>query len=141
VGIWDSAGNLLVSTTVLGTDALIIHFRYHLIADYLLAPGDYVIGGLLAAGDQAPINATGGIATVPGYSYVEDREVENASLSFPTHTSGGFLGPNAVLAVDFSAVPTAATIVPEIDPSEGARTICLLLGALLVLRGRRKSLF
>src|SRR5437870_11027889 len=45
VGLWDSAGNLLVSTTVLNTDPVQGHFQFHSIPTYSLAPGAYTLGG------------------------------------------------------------------------------------------------
>ena len=46
VGLWDSAGNLLVSTTVLPTDTVFGHFQYDPVS-FFLAPGSYVIGAQL----------------------------------------------------------------------------------------------
>ena len=45
VGIWNSVGGLLASTTVLSTDVVVGHFQYHSIPDLILAPGTYTIGG------------------------------------------------------------------------------------------------
>src|SRR5262245_49532966 len=39
VGLWTSGGSPLASTTVLGTDPVTGHFRYHTISDLTLGPG------------------------------------------------------------------------------------------------------
>ena len=124
VGIWSTAGTLLVSTTVLGTDPLMGHYRYGAISDYALAPGTYVIGGEAASFDAVPISLMG-VTTLAGYSWVEDRQVVGAGLNFPTLAVGGY-GDNAFAAVNFSVA------VPE--PGTGA----LLLAGVVVIGLRRK---
>jgi hypothetical protein len=112
VGIWDAKGKLLASTTVLSTDVVLGHFQYHTIADLLLAPGTYTIGGeFLGNGDTAPIFATG-VVSIPGYKYVTDEFQEGTGLNFPTNSTGGSYGDNGILVVDFSVaqVPEPATL-------------------------------
>jgi hypothetical protein len=112
VGIWDAKGNLLASTTVLSTDVVQGHFQYHTIADLLLAPGTYTIGGeYLGNRDPNPIDAKG-VVTIPGYKYVKDEFNEGSGLNFPTNSTGGSYGDNGLLVVDFSIadVPEPATL-------------------------------
>jgi hypothetical protein len=110
VGIWDSGGTLLVSTTVLGTDTLFGHFRYGSISPYLLGPGSYVIGGeFLGNGDPFPSDPSG-LLTLPGYTWGSDLQLFGSGLNFPTvDTSGGY-GTNGILVVTFSA---GSAEVPE----------------------------
>jgi hypothetical protein len=73
VGLWNSGGTLLVSTTVLNTDPIQGHFQWDSIPLYSLAPGTYTIGGeFLGNFDQWPNNAQG-VVTVPGFTW--DRSV------------------------------------------------------------------
>jgi hypothetical protein len=111
VGIWDAKGKLLASTTVLSTDVVQGHFQYHTIADLLLAPGTYTIGGeYLGNNDPFPAFATG-VVTIPGYKYVKDEQQEGPGLNFPTN-SFGIYGDNGILLADFSIadVPEPATL-------------------------------
>jgi len=113
VGLWTDAGVLLTSTTVLGSDQLTGHFRYHDIGSFSLAPGTYVIGGqYLANNDPFPFQALG-LTTIPGYTYVKDLQLQGAGLLFPTVTTNGGYGDNGILVVDFStsAVPEPASML------------------------------
>ena len=84
VGLWDTSGNLLTSTTVLGTDSATAGFFFHsLSVDYILGPGTYVIGGEFLGGlggdtDFQPFPAFAdpdGISTLPGYTWNRDEQV------------------------------------------------------------------
>jgi hypothetical protein len=111
VGIWTSTGTLLTSTTVLGADPLVGHFRYDPIS-FFLAPGSYVIGGQFLEPSVFPRSATG-LITAPGYTWGTDRFVAGTGLNFPTGGSGGTFGQNGILAVTFSStapVPEPATL-------------------------------
>jgi hypothetical protein len=113
VGLWTDTGTLLTSTTVLGTDPVTGHFRYHDIGSFSLAPGTYVIGGqYLANNDPFPFQAVG-VTTIPGYTYVSDRQLQGGGLIFPTVDTNGSYGPNGILVVDFStsAVPEPASML------------------------------
>ena len=102
VGIWDSVGNLITSTTVSGTDTLQDHFRYADITSLLLAPGTYTIGGeFLGNGDPFPSAATG-VTTLPGFTWVADEQIYGSGLNFPTVNAGGY-GDNGILLVTMSA--------------------------------------
>jgi hypothetical protein len=112
VGLWTSTGTLLTSATVSGTDAITDNFRYHMIADFILAPGTYVIGGeFLGNGDSFPDEAQG-VTSIPGYTWVTDEQQFGSGLNFPTTSTGGGYGDNGILVVDFS-VTGGAPPVPE----------------------------
>jgi hypothetical protein len=128
VGIWTNGGALLVSTTVLGTDPLTGHFRYHSIPTYALAPGTYVIGGeFLGNGDPFPSSASG-LIIQPGFTWNTDLQLFGAGLNFPTVDTGGGYGNNGILAANFSVGEGAAI------PEPGT---CLLVAAGLLLTGLR----
>jgi hypothetical protein len=116
VGVWTSEGTLLASTTVLGTDPLTGHFRYHDIT-FTLGPGSYVIGGeFLGNNDTFTYNATG-VTSLPGYTWNEDRQIFGPGLNFPTLTTSGLYGDNGIFVVDLSvgqgtaAIPEPATML------------------------------
>ena len=112
VGLWNSNGQLLISTTVQPNDPVSGHFQYDSVR-YTLAPGTYVIGGQTYESGNTynfPVNATG-ITSLPGYSWVEDRQFAGLGLNFPTATYGTY-GDNGIFLVDFSveAVPEPGTL-------------------------------
>ena len=107
VGLWDSTGNLLASTTVLGSDTTIGHFKWHSIPSFVLNVGSYVIGGEYFPGNLVPSFATG-VVTIPGYTYGETRFVLTTGLVFPTSTNN--FGDNGVMLVNFSVVPEPASL-------------------------------
>jgi hypothetical protein len=114
VGIWaTSAGTpLLVSTTVLSTDPVEGHFRWGSITPYLLAPGQYRIGGQ-SFKYLFPYDAVG-VVTVDGYTWETNVQAIGAGLIYPNLSSPGAFGQNAILAVDFSivsAVPESSTLI------------------------------
>lgn len=114
VGLWDTSGNLLTSTTVLGTDTLSGHFRYHAINTYALAPGTYVLGGeFLGNNDPFPYLANG-IVSLPGYTWVQDEQLYGSGLNYPTVTLNGGYGNNGIFMADMSVngstVPEPATV-------------------------------
>jgi len=113
VGLWDSGGAPLVSTTVLGnTDPIQDNFQYHSITPMTLGPGTYTIGGEnLSEGYPCCFV---GIVTVPGFTWIKDEAGIGAGLIYPTFTSNGSCGQNCYLTVDFSiasAVPESSTLI------------------------------
>lgn len=110
VGIYDTAGNLMVSGTVQsGTaDPLTGLFRYtaSLTGSGVLAAGQYVVTGVSGGNDfygWDPVNAVWG----SGITFDEDRYDVSSSLIMPVSTSGtlGWFGPN----FEFTPVPEPAT--------------------------------
>ena len=110
VGIWDSLGNLLVSTTVSSAASDIDNFQWSSVG-YSLAPGTYTIG---ATFDNAgglvyfPWNAEG-ITTLAGYTWGTDEQLYGYGLNDPTTTTGGY-GNNGILWADFSV---GSSVTPE----------------------------
>jgi hypothetical protein len=110
VGIWDSVGTLLASTTLAsGTvEALTDGFRYKSIAALLLTTGTYRIGAALGAFEIYTQFAgiTNNTSLVShGTSYV----TSGSGLNRPTTTfgdAGAYFGPNMMIA----AVPLPAAL-------------------------------
>ncbi len=117
VGIWNSVGTLLTSTTVQASDPVQGHFWWHSIPSYTLNAGTYTIGGQFLGGGTFPDNAQG-VTTIPGYTWLDDVQQIGSGLNYPTASAS--YGNNGIAVVNFSAVP-----VPE--PST------YLAGALLAL--------
>jgi Domain of unknown function (DUF4082) len=102
VGLWDSSGNLLASTTVPLNGTVVGDFRYELISSPLTLAADttYYLGAFYASGamDMTPLEDTG--ATTDPDIILGDGAFSTAStLTFPDFTSSGFdegfFGPNA----------------------------------------------
>jgi hypothetical protein len=100
VGIYDSAGALLVSTTVLTTDPRVGFFRMHNIAPQVL-PGSqsYFIMGVTGSENYTWI--TNGFTVDPSINFVQDAYFTPFSgvLAFPngfnaTTGNDGYIGPN-----------------------------------------------
>ena len=126
VGIWDGAGTLLGSTTVLTGDALADGFRYHSLGSSILLPaGAYTIGAqVVARSTFYAIDAT--FTTSPLIAYGTPVN------SFPT---SGFVRPTTVLGGIGRFGPSMMLqAVPE--PSALA---ALGLGALGIVRRRKRS--
>jgi hypothetical protein len=137
VGIWDSTGNLLASTTVLSTDPIQGHFQYDAISELVLAPGTYTIGGeFLGNSDPFPANAQG-VVTIPGFTWVQDEQIVGSGLNFPTDTVGIY-GQNGILLANFSVGSALAVPEPASLSLLGTATVA---GAVFAgLRRRKKAM-
>lgn len=107
-GIWDIDGNLISSTTVLATDNESFGFRWGGIAPVVLGPGDYVVGAEFRGGVVPEF--VSGIATIPNYDWIEDRQRFGEGLNFPPSTLDIY-GDNAILWANFAV--DGVSVVPE----------------------------
>ena len=115
VGIWSTAGALLLSGTVAaGTvDPLDGMFRYtsSLTGTSALGTGSYVIGGLSTSADTTYRNlAPGSVTFGPNVSYVSDAVNNLGGFRMPDFSQGldiGYFGPN--FRYSTGAVPEPAT--------------------------------
>jgi len=136
IGLYDTGGNLLVSTNLgAGTSGTLIDgFRYVALAPVALTAGDYRVGALFtnASGDDSLYFSGGGniVSSISGVTYGDARFALGSTLSDPTVSAGsgdGYFGPNLLL--QSGAAP---------EPASWA----LMLGGFGmiggVLRGRRK---
>jgi hypothetical protein len=115
VGIWDSAGGLVVSATVPSgtTGTLISDFRYVDIAPTILAAGTtYIIGGHTTGGVDLLIRLAPIVEAPFRVNYLTGRMEEFSNFTFPTVSGGfssdGIFGPNFYF-VATTAVPTLGT--------------------------------
>jgi hypothetical protein len=133
VGIWDSQGNLLTSTDVLGSDPEVDGFQWDSISDYILAPGTYTIGGQAYEGGNSYDFAydPSGLVSIPGYTWVGAEQLYGAGLNDPTNNDPGY-GNNGIFDVDFSV--TGGSSVPD-----GASTLVLLGGAIAMMGALRRK--
>jgi hypothetical protein len=113
VGIWDSLGNLVGSTTVAaGTvDPLVNQFRYSSVS-FTLAPGTYDIGALWL--DGADNNTFPGdistLVSAPAITFVQNSYIGGGTLADPTNGGGSvaaYFGPNFL----YTATPEPGTLV------------------------------
>jgi hypothetical protein len=108
VGIWDSNGTLLASTSLSSLNPLLNGFRYADIAGLSLASGNsYTIGASnFGVNDAYAYNST--ITPSAGITYDSARYLHGAALINPitTGTSGGYFGANFLIS---SAVPEPGT--------------------------------
>lgn len=113
VGIWNSAGTLLVSTTVgAGTGSTLDGiFRMQDVVDTVLSIGTgYVIGATNWDVDMLSASAAS-LVSAPSISFVESRFLyTGGNLLRPTSTIGrlGYFGPSFSLAESY--VPTPSTL-------------------------------
>lgn len=111
VGIYDTAGNLIVSATVQPSDSLTGWWRFASIAPTLLPVAN---GYRIAAAtglENYTWNPTGFIVD-SNISYVTDRYTQSSSLVFPVETAAdgtiGWFGPNFMF--EGSAIPEPSTM-------------------------------
>jgi len=110
VGIWDSNGNLLESTSVSGSAFEVDNFQWAAI-DYELEPGSYVIGAEFLGGNF-PSYASG-ITSLPGYTWGLDEQSMGSGLRNPTYSTYGWYGDNGILYADFSVGSIVESPTPE----------------------------
>jgi Domain of unknown function (DUF4082) len=129
VGLWDSGGTLLASTTVPGgtTAALNGFFRMVNITPVSLTAGQtYTVGALMlfADGDNYGFDPSS-FTPDPSISFVNDAYNAGSTFTFPNTSSGGiigYFGGNIGIG--------APTAVPfEFSPSLGFALVGLGLGA------------
>ena len=102
IGIWDTSGNLLTSTTILaGTGQLDGLFRYVNISGFSLVAGTHYVIGAYTTDLASSLNTLqGGSGSIdPDVDVIVDRySAFNSIFSFPTqtdgHADGAWLGAN-----------------------------------------------
>lgn len=135
VGIWDTAGNLLGSSTVNPGDPLIGGFRYAATASIVLMGGQtYIIGGQDLVNDGDNYSSSNGALTMdPQIAFLQSARSGNGlGFAFPntlTANTGGRFGPNFMLD-QVQGVP---------EPSTYGLAALGLLAAGAVVRRRRAT--
>ncbi len=133
VGLWDSTGTLLASTTVLaGAGATLIdNFRYNSITSLLIGPGTYYVGALwLDGADKSTFPGDGSSSTITGVSFVQNGYAVGGSLTAPTGSTGegaSYFGGNLTLS---SSAP---------EPMSWALMLVGFGGMGAALRARRRA--
>jgi uncharacterized protein (TIGR03437 family) len=128
VGIFDASdGSLLVSATVAAgaSTTLVDGFRVARVT-YNLAPGTYIIAGQKATNSDFAIVRSSSQISIPGITYIEERELETDSFAMPTthfvDNEIGAFGPSFTVAVPagtpmITAVDNAASFQPVFAPN------------------------
>ncbi len=129
VGLWNSSGILLASTTISPGDNPSGHFDWDSIAPLTLAAGTYTIGGTYDGGPFA--SYASGVTTIPGFTWITDEQQYGAGLNYPTVSTGGGYGTNGIPQVDFSVS------APGPVPGAGVAALAALALAGLYARTRR----
>ena len=113
VGLWDSAGTLLASTSVpAGVVAPLTNgFRFQSIAPVALSSGEVYVLGLLVGPGLSDVYSqfASSVATDPAITFIGDtRNNSAAGFSFPSTFTGnaGRFGPNMMITV-----PEPATLL------------------------------
>lgn len=115
VGIWTDGGVLLASTTVLPTDVLSNHFRYHSIAPLNLMAGQtYRIAAVTGSDNYA--FGLGGFVVDSQITFLNaaynTTTIGSGLLDFPDQLqeTDGYFGPNMMISPTTSAVPEPASM-------------------------------
>lgn len=117
IGLWDTSGNLLTSTSILaGGGTLDGLFRYNAITPFALSAGTHYVVGAFTRDLASSLNTgQGGSGSInPLVTIYGDRYSNfNNAFSFPgtsdSNVSGAWLGANFNLASQNSAVPEPGT--------------------------------
>jgi hypothetical protein len=138
VGIFSSAGSLIVSATVQPGDPLSDWWRFASISPVLLPAGEgYRIAAI--TGSENYTWGPAGFGTGPGVVFVTDRYSTSGALAFPTQSDGGttgYFGPNFLY--DFHQYPDPGPGPgPDPNPIPEPSTRLLLSGALILLASIR----
>ncbi len=132
VGIWDTNGTLLGSTTVTPGATGADDFRFASVSTISLAAGDYFIGGEITSPFSDPYKTSvANLVTGTGITFFDAaRSGTSSGFSFPSTTSGGDgrFGPN----FEFTAAGT-----PE--PGTWAMLIAGFVAIGGMTRHRRRS--
>lgn len=123
VGIWNLAGTLLVSNTVLSGTSSVLQdrFRYESV-NYTLAAGTYVVGAYMPdSQDKGAALAT--YTTHSLVTYNRNLYLYGSGFVKPTNHWTGYDGGNFGANFQFNAVP-----VPELSTS-----LCLIFGIVTLL--------
>jgi hypothetical protein len=114
VGLWDSNGNLLVSTVIPSGTVATLNDKFRFVPvtpTHLVAGQNYLIGAVFPSTNLDDLLFPGdaiGFATAPEISFVQTRFAFGATLSFPAGVNGdmpAYFGPN----FQFASVPEPAT--------------------------------
>lgn len=139
VGIWDDAMNLIASTTVTPSSAIVGDFRYAPISPVVLSPGvTYTIGALYTAADDD--------GYVSGPTVTANPEVNLVNAVFPSVGDLGFVFPTEDSAGNPGRIGPNFTFgepLPESVPVPALGTLGLLalvfalgLASIVLLRRR-----
>jgi hypothetical protein len=124
VGIFTEGGVLLGSTTVLPTDALDGHFRYHAVSGGIALQAGELYSIAAVTGDENYTWAPTGFTTDPRINYIQDGlYAAGSTLLFPTVSvdasdldGAGFFGPDFKILSEnngnaFTPEPTSLTLL------------------------------
>jgi Domain of unknown function (DUF4082)/PEP-CTERM motif len=114
VGIFNSSGTLLGSTTVTTAGTVIGNFYYVAVTGIHLAVGQTYYA-MAESGNADYTEKTTGFSVDPNINFIQDAFVSSATLAFPTQSNvdtvalgGGFFGANFLETVD---TPEPSTFV------------------------------
>ena len=112
VGIYNTSGTLLASTTVLPSDALNGYFRYHDISTLHLNAGQNYIISAETGSENYTYDPTG-FGTDSRINFVASRYTVSSNLVFPTSSDGtkGYFGPNFTIGASAVPEPGAVALV------------------------------
>ena len=111
IGLWDSTGTLLASTTLAsGTGASLLDgFRFGSISSLVIGPGTYSLGAVFADGSDPNFFGGDGVLTsLAGVTFLASGYASGGTLAFPGSEGTGspaYIGPNALIG----SVPEPAT--------------------------------